>query len=230
MFNKWWITRNKKAYLEPYTYIDNKWNEKTEQATLLRTLRNIWDKSHSQKKKEKKTTEAILDPLGHLLLPSTPFFPLFTWTSLHIQVITTQFLQTKFDVVLRHSSRDQRSQCFYHSCYFFKKLCMTYYHLYNVKDSKDCPYMHRDGIGSWHCFLGSIMFSPYFLCYKLLTVLFGLLLFLFRATPTSSFISIHLLAPISLSMFYCQQTAPCLLPFILVHLHLTIFFLSLSHF
>ena len=43
-------------------------------------------------------------------------------------------------------------------------------------DSKDCPCMHRKGIGFWLCFLGGIMFPPYFLYYKLLTVLFILLI------------------------------------------------------
>ena len=51
------------------------------------------------------------------------------------------------------------------------------YHLYNnIMDSKDCPCMHREGIGFWLCFLGGIMFPPYFLYYKLLTVLFILLI------------------------------------------------------
>ena len=152
-------------------FSDNKWNEKTEQTNFLNTLRNISDKSHRQK----ETTEATLDPLRHFLLPSTPCFPFYTWTSLHIQIITTQFLQncgfwgTQLEIKNLNVS----------IIHYFLKNNYTWhsiYHLYkNIMDSKDCPYMHR-GLGFWLCFLGGILLSPYFLYYKLLTVLFILLI------------------------------------------------------
>lgn len=71
-------------------------------------------------------------------------------------------------------------------------------------------------------FLDSIMFSQYFLCYKLLDSPLLLTCIPIQVNPNLfiHFCSTLLLASISLLTFFCQQNTLCPLPFILVHLYL----------